>query len=321
MSALPENPLLPIPLGHYREGNTGIPYAFQFDSGRPGPNVGITALVHGNEVCGAHALDLLLREKFRPARGKLTLIFCNVAAYSRFDPLEPTASRFVDEDMNRVWGTAALDGDRHSIELERAREIEPLIGEIDLLLDLHSMQQFSPPLMLSGPLAKGRALAAKVGVPAVVVADEGHKAGVRMRDYAGFGDPASQKNALLVECGQHWEQSSRTVAIETMLRFLKATGAADDAFFAAQLAAHGIAAAPAAQKFVTVTDAVTIESDSFVFANTFTGLECIPAAGTVIAHDGGRPVTTPYDNCVLIMPTKRLKPGQTAVRLGRYIAA
>ncbi|MFC3677795.1 succinylglutamate desuccinylase/aspartoacylase domain-containing protein [Ferrovibrio xuzhouensis] len=317
MSALPENPLLPIPIHQYREGNTGVPYAFQFDSGKPGPTVGITALVHGNEVCGAHALDLLLREKFRPARGKLTLIFGNVAAYSRFDPNEPTASRFVDEDMNRVWGSNALDGERHSIELERAREIEPLIGEIDLLLDLHSMQQFSPPLMLSGPLAKGRELAAKVGVPATVVADEGHKAGVRMRDYAGFGDPSSQKNALLVECGQHWEQASRKVAIETMFRFLKATHLADDAL----LATHGIAGAPPAQKFVTVTDAVTIESDDFVFAQTYTGLECIPAAGTEIARDGGKPVLTPYDNCVLIMPTKRLKPGQTAVRLGRYIAA
>lgn len=318
MSALPENPLLPIPITQYREGNTGIPYAFQFDSGRPGPHVGITALVHGNEVCGAHALDLLLREKFRPARGRLTLAFCNVAAYSRFDPADPAASRFVDEDMNRVWGTNALDGERRSIELDRARELEPLIGEIDLLLDIHSMQQFSPPLMLSGPLAKGRALAAQVGVPATVVADRGHKAGLRMRDYGGFGDPSSQKNALLVECGQHWEQASRRVAIETMFRFLAATGLAD----AALLARHGIEGAPAAaQQFVEVTDAVTIETGDFAFAGSYTGLECIPAAGTVIANDGGRAIATPYDNCVLIMPTRRLKPGQTAVRLGRYIRA
>ena len=216
MSALPANPLLPIQITQYREGNAGIPYAHVLDSGKPGPQVAITALVHGNEVCGAHALDLLLREKFKPAKGKLTLIFCNVAAYTRFDPDEPTASRFVDEDMNRVWGANALDSERRSIELDRAREIEPLLSEIDLLLDLHSMQQPSPPLMLAGPLAKGRAFAAKVGVPATVVADQGHKAGLRMRDYGGFGDASSAKNALLVECGQHWEQASRDVAIETM---------------------------------------------------------------------------------------------------------
>lgn len=122
MSALPANPLLPIPITQYREGNAGIPYAHVLDSGRPGPQVAITALIHGNEVCGAHALDLLLREKFKPARGKLTLIFCNVAAYTRFDPNEPTASRFVDEDMNRVWGANALDSERRSIELDRARK-------------------------------------------------------------------------------------------------------------------------------------------------------------------------------------------------------
>lgn len=315
MPTLPPNPLLPIAIDQYREGNTGIPYAHHFDSGKPGPHAAITALVHGNEVCGAHALDLLLREKFRPAIGKLTLIFCNVAAYLRFNPDEPATSRFVDEDMNRVWSTNVLDGERRSVELNRAREIEPLIAEIDLLLDLHSMQQPSPPLMLSGPLAKGREFAARIGVPTTVVADEGHKAGVRMRDYGGFADPASEKNALLVECGQHWEQSSRAVAIETMLRFLNAIGQAD----ARLLAQHGIDARPPAQRFVEVTDAITIESDAFQFVQPYTGLECIPAKGTVIAHDGAKPIATPYDDCVLIMPTKRLKPGQTAVRLGRYI--
>lgn len=318
MSALPANPLLPIPISQYREGNTGIPYAHMLDSGKPGPQAAITALIHGNEVCGAHALDLLFREKFMPARGRLTLIFCNVAAYTRFDPTDPTASRFVDEDMNRVWGANALDSERRSIELDRAREIEPLLADIDLLLDLHSMQQPSPPLMLAGPLQKGLDFAAKVGVPATVVADQGHKAGLRMRDYGGFGDPASPKNALLVECGQHWEQASRDVAIETMFRFLHAIGQASDA----DLAHHGLALRPAAQqKFVEVTDAITIATEKFSFAQSFTGLESIPRAGTIIAHDGPTPIATPYDDCVLIMPTKRLKPGQTAVRLGRYIAA
>ena len=40
--------------------------------------------------------------------------------------------------------------------------------------------------------------------------------------------------------------------------------------------------------------------------------------GTVIAKDGGREIRTPYDNCVLVMPTRRITKGQTAVRLGRY---
>ncbi len=310
--------LLPIPIDAHRAGNTGIPFAHRLESGQPGPAVTITALIHGNEVCGAHALDLLLQSGFRPAIGSLTLIFCNIAAYMRFDAREPTASRFVDEDMNRVWSEQVLRSSRSSVELERAREIEPLIAATDLLLDIHSMQTPSPALMLSGPLAKGRDLARQVGVPAFVVADEGHKAGRRMRDYGGFGDAASPKNALLVECGQHWAADSRAMAIETMLRFLKATGQADDSL----LAQYGLSATAAApQHFVEVTEAVTIETEEFRFAEEFTGLETIPAAGTIIAQDGPVAVRTPYDDCVLIMPTKRLKPGQTAVRLGRRLPA
>ena len=45
----------------------------------------------------------------------------------------------------------------------------------------------------------------------------------------------------------------------------------------------------------------------------------IPQAGTVIARDGGRAVATPYDDCVLIMPSRRLDKGATAVRLGRFV--
>jgi len=315
MTQLPAQPLLPIPIARYRDGNTGIPYAHTLDSGLPGPNVVVTALIHGNEVCGAHALDFLLQQKFMPRIGQLTLIFCNVAAYESFDPADPTASRCLDEDMNRVWAPDVIESSRVSQELRRAREILPLIQQADLLLDIHSMQTPSPPLVLSGSLEKGRTLAQLVGVPKFVVADHGHKAGMRMRDIGGFGDPASPKNALLVESGQHWDPRSRAVAIETLLRFLVATGSADESL----LRQHGFTLPPPKQVFVEVTEAVTIETDHFSFADDFLGLEIIPQAGTVIALDGSRPVRTPYDNCALIMPTKRLKPGQTAVRLGRVL--
>ena len=77
--------LSPPDLAPYREGNTGVPYAHVLDSGRPGPNVMIQALTHGNEICGAIALDTLIRDGLKPARGKLTLTFANVEAFSRFD--------------------------------------------------------------------------------------------------------------------------------------------------------------------------------------------------------------------------------------------
>ena len=80
--------------------------------------------------------------------------------------------------------------------------------------------------------------------------------------------------------------------------------------------------APAAEQiFVTVTAPVTIESDDFRFEPVVENLKIIDKAGTLIAHDGDREIRTPYDDCILIMPSKRLYPGQTAVRLGRVTAS
>jgi|GEM_PF-4960629 len=68
----------------------------------------IVALVHGNEICGAIALDYLLRKMIRPSRGRLTLCFANVDAFARYDRDKPGAARFIDEDMNRLWDAATL---------------------------------------------------------------------------------------------------------------------------------------------------------------------------------------------------------------------
>ena len=61
-----------------------------------------------------------------------------------------------------------------------------------------------------------------------------------------------------------------------------------------------------------------VRPDRFVFALPVQGLATVPAAGTLLARDGDGEVRTPYDHCVLIMPTRRPKVGETAVRLGRH---
>ena len=300
----------------YKDGNCGLPYVWRFDSGQAGPHVMISAAVHGNEICGAIALDFLLREQVRPRRGRLTLAFVNVEAYRRFDPANPTVTRYVDEDFNRLWAPETLEGPRDSVELRRARALRPLLDEVDFLLDIHSMQHKTPPLMMAGPQPKGRALAGAIAIPGIVVSDAGHAAGRRMRDYAGFAEAESPKNALLIECGQHWEAAAGPLAIETALRFLRHFEMIDESF-----AAPYLSAPPPEQRFIEVTGPVTIETERFRFAEPYRGLETIAKAGTVIGHDGERPVTTPYDDCVLIMPSRRLRRGESAVRFGRYVSA
>ena len=299
----------------YAEGNSGIPYIWSFDSKAPGPHVMISALVHGNEICGAIALDWLLRQDVRPVAGRLSLGFINIEAYSRFDPKDPNATRWADEDFNRLWSDEVLSGERDSSELRRAREIRAFMDRIDTLLDIHSMQRPSPAFMMAGMRPKGRELARQVGVPEIVISDQGHAAGVRLRDYAGFSDPESSKNAVLIECGQHWEKAAGDLAIETSVRMLRSQGSVAEDF------GGDIGRAPTPpQTFVEVTEAVTVESErDFAFVRPFTGGEIIPEKGTLLAHDGGKEILTPYDNCFLVMPSMRLWRGQTAVRLGRIL--
>jgi predicted deacylase len=303
-------------LARWAMGNSGVAYVWTFASNRAGPHVLLQALTHGNEVCGAIALDWLLGTGFRPLRGTLSVCFANVAAYETFDGADPFASRCVDEDFNRLWSAKVLDGPRKSADLERARELRPLYDRSDYLLDLHSMTDPCPPLAMAGRQRKGVELAQALGAPEYIVVDAGHAAGKRLRDYAFFDDAGDPRNALLVECGQHWASAAPDVAKDATLRFLRHFGMADAAF----LDAHLEPLPAPAQKVIEVTDVVTIATDEFAFANQYRGLAVIAAAGTAIAHDGGADVRTPYDDCVLIMPTRRPKKGETAVRLGRFVS-
>ena len=139
----------------YRHGNTGVDYVHVLDSGKPGPTVMVQALTHGNEFSGAIALDFLFKEKPEISRGRLILAFANVAAFERFDFDDPDRSRFIDEDYNRVWADAVIDGSRDSAELRRARELRPFVDSADFLLDLHTMTEPCRPIMVCGMLDKG----------------------------------------------------------------------------------------------------------------------------------------------------------------------
>ena len=313
-AAIPPVELLAPDISAYKNSNTGIEYITTFDSGKPGPHVMINAVTHGNEICGAIALDRLFSMALRPVRGKLSLSFANVAAYLRFDPASPHTTRFVDEDFNRVWNTATLDSARQSTELSRARAMRPMIDTVDLLLDIHSMHDPHGPVMISGPLYKGVSFAKRVGLPSHIVADTGHANGTRLRDYGGFGDAHSHKNALLVECGQHWQRSAEQMAWQTIWRFLRECEVVDRDLANTQI---DTATVPAPQ-VIRVTEAVIANHIDFVFAPEAHGLAIIKKQGDLIGHDGGKPVLAPYDNCVLIMPTMvHVKPGLTVVRLGR----
>ena len=297
----------------FARGTDGVPYVHTFDSGRPGPHVMVNALTHGNEICGAIALEKIFMLGLKPKQGKMTLGFINVAAFQRFDPAKPNASRFVDEDFNRVWVESRLDGPEKSAELKRARELRPVFDTVDYLLDIHSMGTPSPPLTIVHGLDKERKLARQVAVPPWIVAGQGHIQGKRLIEYTPFNDRSNAKTAILVECGQHWEANAAKVALDTTLRFLAVTGAIDEA----AMMAHVHVKSPKPQTMVDVSGGYTAKTDRFKFVKDFTGLEHFAKAGSPIAQDGDETVTTPHDDCYLVMPNHRAKKGDRALRFAR----
>ena len=301
---------LPKPdLRPWRAGNTGIEGVWTFTSQEPGPHLQVAGLVHGNEISGGLLLSRWLRDGIRPRCGTLTLLFGNLAAFDRFDPADPTASRFVDEDLNRVWAEAMLAGPRRSTELDRARALLPVVRRADVLLDLHSMLWPSDPLILAGPGQAARQLGRAIGTPPLVVSDEGHAAGLRMIDHAHF---ASAGRAVLVEAGPHWQPETLAQMEATAARLLRHLGMAEE----------GAKLPPDAPvppgRVARVTRTVTAQTSDFVFMRAFRGGDVIARRNTLIALDGEMELRTPHDDCLLVMPSPRVMRGHTAVRLARF---
>ena len=142
-------------------------------------------------------------------------------------------------------------------------------------------------------------------------------AGRRMRDYGDFDVEGAAKAALLIECGQHWERLAGDLAKESAARFLVAAATPqkeegeEDRLCARAFPSDSISMLhpphPPVAKWVNPLE--------FVFAREFLGGEVLPEAGTLLGHDGDREVVTPRPDMMLVMPSKRLWKGQTAVRL------
>jgi predicted deacylase len=302
-------------LSAWRDGNTGVTGFTTLAGSAPGPHAALIALVHGNELAGAIVLARLLGAGLRPLRGRLTFGFANLAAFDRFDPAQPTASRFLDEDLNRLWDAPVLDGPRRSLELDRARVMRPLIDTVDVLLDLHSMLWASEPLLLSGGTSKGRELARGIGQPELVVADPGHVSGRRLIDYGQFAEAASAPAAVLVEAGQHWQSASVAMTLASVAGLLRHLGMVRD---------HPSLPPPPLRprhRFAEVTTVVTAATSGFAFVQPFRGGDVVADRNTLIAMDGDEEVRTPHDHCMLVMPSLRPSRGHTAVRLARLVGA
>jgi predicted deacylase len=280
-------------LSAYAAGNTGIPYAFSFDSGRPGPHVLITGLSHGNEPGGRDAVTTLI-DTVRPETGTLSLALLNLAAYHASNGVDPFGTRFVEHDFNRVWDDAILDGDAGSVEIARAREIRPLVRAADVLLDIHSTPYEAAPFFVLKPGSKGVALAEALGAPRTrILFEQGSVHQPTITAYNQFSDPASSAVALSLETGLFFSATSAASGLSTAIRLLRL---------------NGVIGPDAHEDLVTWSDPgpvrrVRVLHPEIVATNDIALLfrpdEFRPRPeGEIVAYDGQRPIRAPFDGAV-----------------------
>jgi predicted deacylase len=308
--SLPPIEVQPRDLEPYRRGNTGIDWVHRFESGRPGPHVLVNALTHGNEFCGMVAATHLLDAEVRPAIGTLTVSFANVAAYRSFDPARPFDSRQLVHNMNRIWSAEQLDGSERSPELDRARELRPVVAAADHILDLHSTSQDVPPFWVYPARRPNGDAAMAIGRPAVhLVMPQGLGSGTPLVQHGAHGRAEHHGVALVAECGQHFRAATSALAIEVALDFLAHFG----------LIAPRDREPPAPARRFELLQTKVVRDPSFRFVRPLVGFEVF-GRDELIAVDGADEIRAPCDDCTVLMPTREPIVGREGVYLARPMA-
>ncbi|HEY4203173.1 MAG TPA: succinylglutamate desuccinylase/aspartoacylase family protein [Devosiaceae bacterium] len=297
----------------YAAGNTGIPYAFTFDSGVPGPHVLITGLSHGNEPGGRDTVTMLLDRGVRSLRGRLSLALLNIAAYHGGNGVDPYGTRFIDQDFNRVWDDAMLDGDVRSVELDRARELRPLVATADVLLDIHSTPYEAAPYFVLTPGSKAVGLAERLQLPRTrMLFEQGSAHSPTIANYRQFSDPASSAVAVSLETGLFFARTSAAAGLSSAIRLLRLYGLLGPEDHADLVTWDD----PGPVRLVRVLSPEVVSTADI--ALLFRPADFRPRLkGEVVAYDAGRPIHAPFDGAVPLWIKQKFEAGILAFMWAR----
>lgn len=123
--------------------HNGIPGVRIFDSGVPGPTVGVVAMLHGNEPCGLAVYELLEENPGILDRGKVIFCLGNIFAAERYfatdDGNERLRFRSLLVNMNRIPVTVLQKKVlQPSDEEDRFLKILEILSDCETVIDFHS---------------------------------------------------------------------------------------------------------------------------------------------------------------------------------------
>lgn len=303
----------------------------RYGSADSGPTLVVTGGLHGNEPSGVVALGRVFRElaaRKPTLRGELIGLVGNSCALAQ-------STRFISEDMNRVWTReavialkaqpAAQDNSEQREQREILAVIDPLLAAAAsdakrraILLDLHSTSGGGPPFIVMGDTLQNRHIAFALSAPVLLGLEENIEG--TLIEYFGAGGNV----AVVLEGGQN--EDPRTIDNHesaiwvTLVRagLLAEQDAPDHAKHVARLRA----AANGAPNVIEVVHRHDIKPENETNFRMIPGLASFQQIekGRLLAHDGPEAesqVVAPFSG-VLIMPRYQSK-GLDGFFLGKKI--
>ena len=270
----------------------------------PGPSLVVVGAVHGNEVCGAHALaraiDDLQHGRLVLKRGRLTLVpVANPLAWRQ-------GTREGERNLNRRFVPRQ---DPRDYEDRVTRQLAPVLAAHEALLDLHSFHTPGAPFAMVGPrnnrgqrepfmrANEEMALARALGVDRIVegwleVYDRAARARGETPDEEGIGTNEYMRSqggyAVTIECGQHDDPQAIAVA--------------ECALYGA-LAVLGLADVPAPPRYTgaaaRLRDVVLREAPGDTLAQDWHSFDEVRAGEVIAVRAGGEELRAPYHGRVL----------------------
>ena len=266
----------------------------------PRPYVGVCGSMHGNEPCGALAVQRLAGDfesrALRPVDGTLFLIHANPVATSLGRRHTPEG-----EDLNRLWSFSFLDTlrqDAWGYEHHRVLELKEVLGDLDICLDLHSAKTATPSFGVSNGEGEIDEIAKRVGISYLVQSWYGLADKVIIGFLKLSGVPA-----LSVECGAHGDPEIATKAYDIARSFLCATGTIE-----------GCPESDGAEvQTVHVVEAITRTSEEFRFGSPWTGFQRLEP-GTLVGRDRVTEIRVSRP-CYAVLPNEDVEVGDDVVYL------
>ncbi len=276
----------------------GIPGVIKFDSGTPGPTLGITMLTHGNEPSGLAPLWYFLYHTPMHEilqNGSVYFVAHNIHAsenyFNAHTDEESRLSRFVDINFNRLPGDVFTKRDSPAYEVRRAQELEKIWNDFDIGMDVHSTtQDYAPMIVTTSTFDK----ALIQGFPVETIISNLDRVIVGNLASSFFGGKRDVPS-FVVEVGSHEKQESYKVAILCVLHLLQNLRMSKK---------HVVETVEKEYVEYDTQHSLMFPDTSYELERVFTPFEQVKK-GDIVARGAGGPICAPVSGCTIFATNQR----------------